>query len=123
MSPILQKRETTSQANKRSFTRDLALITGFKATSDLPQWMTPPEREQLRAFLKAAPDVRQVDRYVYSIDDRTVDFSPAVSLPGPTRGWTAVWASILGWLANIPLVLKIYLRIEGRKISKRRESL
>ena len=108
---------------QKELTRDLAFITGFKATSDLPGWMTPPEREQLRAFLNADPDVRQVDRYVYSIDDRTVDFSPAVSLPGPTRGWTAVWASILGWLANIPLVLNIYMRMEGRKLSKRRESL
>lgn len=62
---------------------DLANICGFKANSDLPQWLLPNERERLSQFLAHTPKVSQLDRYRFSIDDRQVDFEPIVS----SRPW------------------------------------
>jgi len=113
----------TLTEEQRTLLRDLSLITGFKATSDLPQWMTPQEWEELRKYLIARPVVQQLDRYIFQIDERTVDFTSAISLPEPPAGWTAVWASILGWLANKPLILKINKRLNEGKFRQRRASL
>jgi len=117
------EKENILTNEQKSLLRNLALITNFKATSELPQWMTSQEREQLRAFLNASPKVKQVDRYVFKLDDRIVDFSPVVLLPGHPKGWTWIWASILGWLANIPFILKINKRMDDRKFRKRREGI
>lgn len=59
---------------------DLGNITGFKATSDLPQWMSVPEIELLREFLESEVEVRQVNRYEYEVSGRSVDFNHAVPL-------------------------------------------
>jgi len=117
------EKENILTNEQKSLLRNLALITNFKATSELPQWMTSQEREQLRAFLNASPKVKQVDRYVFKLDDLIVDFSPVVLLPGHPKGWTWIWASILGWLANIPFILKINKRMDDRKFRKRREGI
>ncbi len=108
---------------QKGLLQDLALVTRFKAASDLPQWMTAQERETLRSFLVADPKIERIDRTVFCLDGRRVDFSPAVSLPPTPRGWTAVWAAVLGWLGSQPFVLKIVKRVEDRKYRKRRESL
>jgi alpha-galactosidase len=60
---------------------DLALICGFKVTSDPPQWLTEQERGELRDFLEADPVIEQVDAYRFRIDGREVDFSPVIPLP------------------------------------------
>jgi alpha-galactosidase len=60
---------------------DLALICGFKVTSDPPQWLTEQERGELRDFLEADPVIEQVDAYRFRIDGREVDFSPVIALP------------------------------------------
>jgi alpha-galactosidase len=65
--------------------RDLALLCGFKATSDLPQWLSSSEREALRAFLEASPQVEQTGQAAFQIDGREVDFSSALPLPGAVR--------------------------------------
>jgi alpha-galactosidase len=103
--------------------QDLALICDFKATSDLPQWMTPEEREQVRAFLLAQPKVKQLSRYVYQLDDRVVDFSSAVALPNEPTGIASLWGNFLSWLGNFPLVLRIFKWIDDGKLRKRRKTL
>jgi alpha-galactosidase len=65
--------------------RDLVCITNFKATSDLPLWLTPMEREALRAFLKEQPEIEQLARYKFKIDHREVDFSSIIPLPDPAQ--------------------------------------
>lgn len=55
---------------------ELAQITGFRATSDLPAWLDESERAALQAFLENQPDVCRLDRYRYQIGDHTTDFSP-----------------------------------------------
>ena len=63
-----------SPAQKRLL-QDLVQITGFHATSDLPAWLAPAERQALLAFLQHNPDITQTGRYTFRIDGREVDFS------------------------------------------------
>lgn len=65
--------------------RDLAWIAGFKATSDLPQWLSSEERQSLREFLETDPEIEQTGLATYRINGRAVDFGPALPLPGPVN--------------------------------------
>jgi alpha-galactosidase len=118
-----ESKENFLTKDQKGLLQDLALVCEFKATSDLPQWMTNEEMDQLRAFLEASPKVKQVDRYTYQLDDRIVDFTPAASLPLIPRGVTWVWASFLSWLGDFPFILRIFKRMDDKALRKRRESL
>jgi alpha-galactosidase len=99
--------------------QDLALICNFKATSDLPQWMTPEEREELRAFLNLNPQIKQTGRYTFSIDGRAVDFTSAVALPIPPKGLAALLGQLLGWLGSQPFILRIFKKLDENALLKR----
>jgi alpha-galactosidase len=60
--------------------RDLGLISGFKATSDPPHWMTASEKERLGQYLTAEPAIQKNRRYVYQVDGRIVNFQPAIPI-------------------------------------------
>lgn len=60
---------------QRAVLQDLALVSGFKATSDPPEWLDSEEREQLRAWLEATPTIEQTGPYTFKIGEREVDFS------------------------------------------------
>ncbi len=66
-------------ARQLRWLRDLADVCGFRAVSDPPSWLTPPELADLRDYLQAKPEIRQLGRYRFTIDGREVDFSPAVT--------------------------------------------
>ncbi len=83
--------------------QDLALITGYKATSDLPSWLTPTEREALSEFLNAQPSIQRTGRYTFLIDDREVDFSEMSNLPKPVPRW---FGELWSWLASSPTILR-----------------
>ena len=112
------KENSLAEEHKQQL-QDLALICDFKATSDLPQWMTTQERENVRAFLTAETDSTQISRYVYQLDDRIVDFSSAVALPQQPRGINAAWGNFLGWLGNWKFVLKILKMLDDCALKKR----
>jgi hypothetical protein len=112
-------KENSLEESHKAQLQDLALICDFKATSDLPQWMTPQERENVRAFLNAETDSKQISRYVYQIDDRIVDFSSAVELPKPPKGFSALWGNFLAWLGNWRFVLKIMKKIDDNSLKQR----
>lgn len=114
-----ESRENGLTREQKALLQDLALICGFKATSDLPQWLTPEEYEQIRAFLLAEPTVTQRSRYVYQLDGRIVDFSSAVSLPNPPQGIAALRAEFLGWLGNRQFVLRILKTMDDNALQKR----
>jgi alpha-galactosidase len=61
--------------------QNLARVCNFKAASDLPQWWSSAEREQVRAFLEQQPAVEQTGRYAFRLDDHEIDFSAAMDLP------------------------------------------
>jgi alpha-galactosidase len=65
--------------------RDLGFLSHFKATSDVPAWLTPVERQELRDFITGSPKIEHIDRYRFRINDREVDFTPLIPLPGPKK--------------------------------------
>ena len=107
-------RHNSLTSEQKSMLQDLALVCNVKATSDLPGWLNPEEREQLRYFLESTPIVKQTDRYSYLLDDRYVDFSSALMLPDPAQGLVAVASAIIGWIGSQPWVFRI-LNKQGKR--------
>lgn len=85
---------------EKQLLQDLATVTGFKATSDLPRWWKSSEREEVREFLESNPTVERMSRHEYRIDGRKVDFSPAIPIPTSKM-------DIPVWLARRVGILKI----------------
>jgi len=108
---------------QKTLLQDLAQICNFKATSDLPQWMTKNELDELRSFLNTTPKVEQTGRYTFRLDDRAVDFTSAMSLPNKKTGMPALCAAFLSWMGDRHLVLKIYKILDDGNLRKRRTGL
>ncbi len=99
--------------------QSLASICGFKATSDLPQWLSADEREQLRNFLMAAPQIEQQGARAYSLDGVPIDFGSALEMPEVPAGWDAAKSAALGWLANHAWALRIDDWMRTRSLERR----
>ncbi len=112
--------ETKLTAEQNTLLQDLAHLCNFRATSDLPQWLTDSEREKLRKFLEAQPQVERTGRYTFKLDSREVDFSPAISLPEPPRGFEALIGEVTGWLGSQPFALKLLDKWGKTKVEKLR---
>lgn len=108
---------------QKNLLQDLAAICNFKATSDMPQWMTKDELNQLRSFLNTNFQVRQLGRYTFQVNERIVDFTSATTLPAIPEGVEALWGKLLGWLGNFPFVLRIFKGMDDYALKKRRASL
>jgi hypothetical protein len=80
-----RSRHTTLTPHQKSLLRDLGLISGFKATSDLPQWLKPAERIELRGFLESEPKVERLGRTRFRVDRREIEFAEVIPLPGPVK--------------------------------------
>ena len=79
-----QRRQTLLTPEQRQWLLDCATLSGFRAVSDLPDWLEPADRDAVRDYLASRPSTRQLSRYRHAIDERIVDFSAAVDgLPGP----------------------------------------
>lgn len=65
-------------AEQNQLLRDCATLSGFRALSDPPDWLTDDEARALRDYLGALPETRQESRYRFRISDREVDFGPAL---------------------------------------------
>jgi alpha-galactosidase len=119
---FVEKENTLSPEHKRLL-QDLALVSQFKATSDLPQWISPAEFESLREFLEISPKVKRLSRAKFQIDDRVVDFSSALELPLPPTGLTQLQGAFIGWLGSQPLALKMLKRIEEASLKRIKQEL
>ncbi|GAB4433906.1 MAG: alpha-galactosidase [Anaerolineales bacterium] len=102
-----RSQHTSMSEAQKQMLQDLALVCDFKATSDLPAWLNPDERAKLQKFLEQTPNIQQVDRYAYKLDDRLVDFTPVMPLPKIPRGFDAFASLILGQISNQPWALKL----------------
>lgn len=74
-----RSRRTLLDENAGRALVDLALITGFRSTSDPIAWLDADERERLRDFLVARPRIERTGRFAYRIGDREVDFAGYLS--------------------------------------------
>lgn len=96
--------------NENQLLQALGSISGFKATSDLPQWMSPEEKDNLRIYLESTPEVRKADRYHYQLDGQSMDFSPAVPIQTtnihvPVKLAKNVGILKLAWCQGLPAIL------------------
>ena len=105
---------------QRSLLQNLAQICDFKATSDLPQWMTEDELYQLRCFLDTDPKIERTGRYTFYLDDCRVDFTSVTPLPSVPRGLIALWGKLVGWLGDRYFILRMYKIMNLEKLRKRR---
>ena len=119
---FVEKENSLSPEHKRLL-QDLSLVSDFKATSDLPQWMSTAERESLYEFLKLNPKVKRLSRTKFQIDDRVVDFSSALSLPKPPTGVTQLQGAFIGWLGNQSLALKLLKKIDDLSFKRKKQAL
>ncbi len=103
--------------------QDLALVCNFKATSDLPQWLSDAEHKQLGGFLEASPVIEQTGTYTFRINGRDVDFNSAIPLPEPPQGWSAIAGNAFSWLANHEWALKINDDMSKKALEKMRKEL
>lgn len=111
------KHNTLTDEQKRLL-QDLALVCNFKATSDLSQWLSQQEREQLHAFLEARPGVERTGRFTFALDNREQDFSSAMPLPEPPHGFEALGSTFLGWTGNQAWAMNFLDWLEKRVLQK-----
>jgi len=105
-------------AEQKALLQELAQVAGFKASSDVPAWLTEAERAALRQFLASRPRVQKVDRYCYKIGKRQVDFGPFLELPSRPGFPKSFEGALLGGLANLPLLMKLFDAAYRRSLRK-----
>jgi alpha-galactosidase len=110
-------------AQQKRLLQDLALICGFKATSDLPQWLTEQEREQLRLFLQDEQQAVRVGRYSFRLGDRLVDFSEHVTFPAPMSLSETLLAPFICLLSEQPWALRLFDRMGKGRLEKLKKEL
>jgi alpha-galactosidase len=132
LSPLLQtdpdvvyfssKVKSLSPEHKKLL-QDLALVCNFKATSDLPQWFSEDDTEQLRAFLEDKSEVKRLDRNQFQVGDRMVDFGSAMNLPRLPKGLETLQASLVGWLGSRGWVLGLLNTLGKVALEKMKKDL
>jgi len=101
---------------QKSMLQDLAQICNFKASSDIPAWLTDLERSELREFLESKPEIRKTGRTAYQIGDHEVDFGPHIGMPSPPSTFTNFQGAVLGGLANVSILMKVFDKLGKIKL-------
>lgn len=114
-------RQNGLTTEQKQLLQDLARIADFKANSDVPAWLTDSERATLAAFLESKPGIRKTGRTTYELDGRIVDFSSQISLPARPDPFTNLLGEIVGRLPDVPILMKIFSRLEQRSLKKKLE--
>ncbi len=99
--------ECSLTAQQKKLLQALALLCGFKATSDLPQWLTQAERGELRAFLEATPSIEQTGPRDFLLGGALLDYSSAMELAQAPAGWHGMKHAFFGWLAEHGWALRV----------------
>lgn len=96
----------------------MAYICNFKATSDIPAWLTDSERFSLREFLESKPEVRKTGRTTYQIGDHEVDFDLHIGMPPLPDMVANLQGAFIGGLANVPLVMIVFEMLARYSLKK-----
>jgi alpha-galactosidase len=113
-----RSRDCKLTGDQKLLLQDLALICKFKATSDLPQWITNDEKEHLKYFLNANPKITRLSRYVYQMSDHTIDLTSAISLPAHPKGLDLFKSVLTSWLGNQRWILRIMDKTQKNSLRK-----
>ena len=87
--------------------QDLALVCNYKATSDIPAWLSELERKKLGDFLRTGEK---------SIED--IDFSVAMPIPEENLIQKILGAA-LGWAGSFPFVLRFFNWLGDKELKKK----
>jgi alpha-galactosidase len=106
-----RSRHNSLKPHENQLLQDLGTITGFKATSDLPQWWKLSEKEKAREFLEADSQVQKKKRYEFQVNGRGVDFSSAIPIPISNLDipvWLAKYTGLLkiAWHQVLPAIIE-----------------
>lgn len=104
---------------QKSLLQDLAQICNFKATSDIPAWLTDNEWSALNDFLMSRPEILKTGQTSFRIGTREVDFRSNISLPSLPMAFTDLLGAIIGRLANIPVVMSLVVRFWRYKLKRK----
>jgi alpha-galactosidase len=111
-------RQNNLTPEQKSLLQVQAQICRFKASSDIPAWLTDSEWSALHAFLEINPEVQKIGQTAYRIGDHNVDFGPHIGMP-PNPGMTGqILGAVLGELANSPALMKIFDKLVIKKLKK-----
>jgi alpha-galactosidase len=111
--------ECSLTPEQKSLLQDLTEICQFKATSDLPQWWTTSEREQVRAWLETNPaSLRRTGPGSFQLDQREVDFSPALELPTAPRGIDRLLRALYAWGGGQNWIMRNRFKAWKNKLGK-----
>ncbi len=113
-----RSRQNKLSPEQKSLFQDLAQICDFKASSDIPTWMTNAERSALHDYMESSPEVRQIGRTAYRIGNRKVDFGPQIGLPRLPGPFTNFHGSVLGGLANLPALMNAFDKLGKKSLKK-----
>jgi alpha-galactosidase len=114
-----RSRQNDLTSQQKQLLQDLAQIAKYKASSDVPAWLTESEREALRMFLESKPAIRKIGRNRYALDGRSVDFESQISLPALPGRFTNLQGALIGGLANVPFLMRIFNALEKKDLEKR----
>jgi len=103
---------------QKSLLQDLAQVCKFKATSDIPAWLTDAERSALREFLESRPKVQKTGRNSYRISNREVDFGPHIGMPSLPDVFTNLQGAFIGGLANVPALMNVFDKLGKNSLKK-----
>jgi alpha-galactosidase len=65
--------------SERQALQDTAAVLEFRGTSDPVEWLTESERNAMAQWLPETSVIEQTGRYSFSVDGRSVDFTPIVT--------------------------------------------
>lgn len=110
--------KNTMTTKQEKMLQDLAQVCNYKATSDKPNWWTETKRENVRSFLESKSAIERKGRYTFSVDEKEVDFSPAMPIPQAT--WLQkIFGALLGWAGSQPFILRALHKLEQRSLKKK----
>jgi len=102
--------------HQKDLLKNLAEIARFKATSDLPNWLTVSERQELQTFLVSEPIIKYYGQYNYLINEIKCDFSEFIKFPKPLTWLEKVIQFIIKNMASLPITLKIFDKFSTARI-------
>jgi alpha-galactosidase len=109
-------RQNNLTLDQKTLLQDMTQICKFKASSDIPSWLTDSERTALNSYLESYPEVRKIGQTAYQIGNREVEFGPHIDMPATPGRLNQLQGAVLGELANLPILMKAFDKLGKIKL-------
>jgi hypothetical protein len=84
----------------------------------LPFLLTKPEREELKKFLSASPEIHPITRSKFLVEGNVYDYSEYIKLPRPFNWYEKIIYWIIGNIANLTIVELVFEMIINNQHKK-----